>query len=108
MKRSIKVLGATALGILLGLSAAANAQTIHRHARHPAAAGRQIVVHPRESYLTAGPGAFVGEYGGVEGYALGTVSGYPWNMPTIDHTFAGQRGLERLPNNFTVPGCCVP
>ncbi len=108
MKRSTKVLGACALGIVLGLSAGANAQTVHRHARHPAAAGRQIVVHARESYLTAGPGASVGEYGGVEGYALGTVSGYPWNTLPIDHTFVGQRGLERLPNNFTVPGCCVP
>jgi hypothetical protein len=29
-------------------------------------------------------------------------------MPNVDHTFAGVRGLERLPNNFTVPGCCVP
>ena len=29
-------------------------------------------------------------------------------MPKIDHTFVGQRGLDRLPNNFTVPGCCVP
>ena len=108
MKRSIKILGASALGIVLGLSAAANAQTVHRHARHPAAAGRQIVVHARESYLTLGGGASVLTYHGLSSYALDTVSGYPWNTPPIDHTVAGQRGLERLPNNFTVPGCCVP
>jgi hypothetical protein len=104
MKRSIKILGAAALGVVLGLSAA-NAQTVHRHARHPAAAGRQIVVHARESYLTAGPGAFAGEY---NGYALDTFAPPGEFMPNVDHTFAGVRGLERLPNNFTVPGCCVP
>ncbi len=104
MKRPIKILGAAALGIVLGLTAAANAQTAHRHVRHPAAAGRQIIVHPREAWLTAGPGAFVGEY---NRYALDTVSAYRY-MPDIDHTFVGQRGLDRLPNNFTVPGCCVP
>ncbi len=105
MKRSIKVLGAAALGIVFGLTAAASAQTAHRHVRHPAAAGRQIVVHARESYLTAGPGAFAGEY---NGYALDTFAPPGKYMPDIDHTFVGQRGLDRLPNNFTVPGCCVP
>lgn len=104
MKRSINILGA-ALSIVVGLSAAADAQTIHRHARHPAAAGRQIVVHARESYLTAGPGAFVGTY---NGYALDTLQPPGTFLPSIDHTFVGVRGLERLPNNFTVPGCCVP
>jgi hypothetical protein len=104
MKRSARILGASALGIVLGLPAA-DAQTIHRHARHPAAAGRQIIVHPRESYLTAGPGAFVGTY---NGYALDTLQIPGTYMPEIDHTFVGQRGLERLPNNFTVPGCCLP
>ncbi len=105
MKRTIKVLAAAALGVALAVSAAA-AQPVHRHVRHhPAAEGRQIVVHPRESYLTAGPGAFVGEY---NGYALDTLATPGSYMPEIDHTVAGQRGLERLPNNFTVPGCCVP
>ena len=105
MKRSIKVLGVAALGIVLGLSAAASAQTVHRHARHPAAAGRQIVVHARESWLTAGPAAFVGEY---NGYALDTFAPPGEFMPNVDHTFVGVRGLDRIPNNFTVPGCCVP
>lgn len=108
MKRSIKSLGAFALAIVLGVSAAANAQTIVRHARHPvahpAAVGRQIIVHPRESYLTAGPGAFVGEF---DRYALDTLQPPGTYMPEIDHTIAGQRGLERLPDNFRVPGCCV-
>lgn len=104
MKRSIKSLGAFALAIVLGVSAAANAQTIVRHARHPAAVGRQIIVHPRESYLTAGPGAFVGEF---DHYALDTLQPPGTYMPEIDHTIAGQRGLERLPDNFRVPGCCV-
>jgi len=103
MKRSIKIFGASVLGVVLGLSAA-NAQTVHRHARHPVAVGRQIIVHPRESWLTAGPGAFVGEY---NGYALDTFRPGQF-MPNVDHTFVGVRGLDRLPNNFTVPGCCVP
>jgi hypothetical protein len=105
MKRTIKVLGAAALGVALAVSAA-TAQPVHRRVRHyPVAEGRQIVVHPRESYLTAGPGAFVGTY---NGYALDTLQLPGTYMPQIDHTFVGQRGLERLPNNFTVPGCCLP
>ena len=106
MRRSIKFVGAAALGVVLGLSVAADAQTLHRHARYPSAeAGRQIVVHPRQSYLTAGPVAFVGTY---DKYAVDTFAPIGQYMPNIDHTFVGQRGLERLPNNFTLPGCCGP
>jgi hypothetical protein len=101
---SVKILGAAALGAALCLSWAANAQTVHRHARHPVAGGHVIVVHPRESYLTAGPGASVGQY---SGYALDTITNTQY-MPEIDHTFVGQPGLDRLPNNLTVPGCCAP
>jgi len=104
MMGSIKMSAAAALSAALCLSCAANAQTVHRHVRHPVAAGHVIVVHPRESYLTAGPGASVGQY---NGYALDTISATQY-MPEIDHTFVGQPGLDRLPNNFTVPGCCVP
>ena len=104
MMGSLKMSAAAALGAALCLSCAANAQAVHRHARHPAAAGRVIVVHPRESYLTAGPGASVGQY---NGYALDTINANQY-MPEIDHTFVGQPGLNRLPNNLTVPGCCVP
>ncbi len=103
MPRPIKTYGAVALGCFV---TTAEAQTVHWHARHPAADGRQIVVHARESYLTAGPGASVGSY---NGYALDTISsGTAPFMPFVDHTTVGVRGLDRLPNNFTVPGCCAP
>ncbi len=105
MKHPIKVIGAAGLGIVFGLTFAANAQTVHRHVRHPAAAGRVIVVHPRESYLTAGPTAYVGEY---NGYALDTLQPPGQYMPKIDNTFVGLRGQDRLPNNLTLPGCCAP
>jgi hypothetical protein len=101
---AVKILGIAALGAALVASGAANAQTVHRHARHPAAAGHVIVVHPRESYLTAGPGADPGQY---NGYALDSISATQY-MPEIDHTTVGLRGQNRLPNNFTVPGCCNP
>jgi hypothetical protein len=106
MKGKLEILGAAAFGIVLGLSAAANAQTVQHRARHPAAAaGRQIVVHARESWLTAGPGAVVGQY---NGYALDTFAPPGVFTPHVDHTTVGLRGQERLPNNFTVPGCCLP
>jgi hypothetical protein len=104
MMRTVKMLGIAGFGAALALSGAANAQTVHRHARHPAAAGHQIVVHARESYLTAGPGAEPGQY---NGYALDSISATQ-SMPEIDHTTVGLRGQNRLPNNFTVPGCCNP
>ena len=106
MTRPLTFLGAAA-AIGLGLAGAADAQTIHHHARHPVVgeAGRQIIVHVPESYLTLGTAASPGDF---NNYALSTVgSTAPFN-PGIDHTFVGVRGLNRLPNNFTVPGCCVP
>ncbi len=105
MMRSAKLMGAAALGLALGFSSAADAQALHRHQRHPAAEGRQIIVHPRESYLTAGTGASVGEY---NAYALDTFSPPGIYLPYVDHTTVGLRGQDRLPNNFTVPGCCAP
>jgi len=107
MMGSVKLAGAVALGFALGLASAASAQTAHRHPRHPvhpAAEGRQITVYGGESYLTAGTGASVGEY---SGYALDTISNTTF-MPNIDHTTVGLRGQNRLPNTFTVPGCCAP
>ena len=101
----IKTLGAAGLGVVLGMTFAADAQTVHRHARRPAEAGRQITVRPRESYLTAGPTAAVGTY---NGYALDTLQMPGRYMPDIDHTGVGLRGEDRLPNNLTVPGCCFP
>ena len=108
MPRPIQTFGAVALGCLIGFVATADAQTIHRRAHHrPVAEGRQIVVHGGESYLTAGTNVAVGSWG--TGYALDTVSpGFAPHMPFIDHTFVGTRGLERLPSNLTVPGCCEP
>jgi hypothetical protein len=105
MVRSVKVLGALALGVAVGLAAGANAQTAHRHVRHHPAQGHEIVVHARESYLTAGTVAPVGSY---SGYALDTISSTAPYMPFVDHTTVGLHGENRLPNNFTVPGCCEP
>lgn len=106
MPRPIKTYGAVALGILIGFASAADAQTVHKRVRHAAADGHHIVVHARESYLTAGPTAPVGSY---NGYALDTITpGFAPFMPFVDHTTVGLRGQDRLPNNFTVPGCCAP
>jgi hypothetical protein len=105
MTRSLRFLGAAAV-IGLWFVSAADAQTIHRHPRHPVGeAGRQITVHAPESFLTLGTGASPGDF---NNYALSTIaSTAPFN-PGVDHTTVGVRGLNRLPNNFTVPGCCVP
>ena len=96
--------GVVALGISIGLVSSAEAQNVHRR-HHAAAEGRQIVVHARESYLTAGPSAPVGTY---NGYAISTISSTAPFMPFVDHTFVGLRGQDRLPTNLTVPGCCQP
>jgi hypothetical protein len=105
MRHAIQRLGAATLAAILGLTFAADAQTVRRHPRRPADTGRVIVVHPRESYLTAGPTAAVGTY---NGYALDTLQVPGRYMPDIDHTTVGLRGQDRLPNNFTLPGCCAP
>ncbi len=105
MPRAITTYCAVALGTLLGCASAADAQTVHRHARHQAAEGRQITVYGRELYLTAGTSAPVGTY---NSYALDSISSTAPFMPFVDHTTVGVRGLERLPNNMTVPGCCTP
>jgi len=104
MPHRVFIFGASALALLVGLAASADAQTVRRH--HAAAGeGRQIVVHARESYLTAGPGAPVGS---LNSYALSTISSTAPFTPGIDHTFVGLRGQERMPTNLTVPGCCRP
>ncbi len=106
-----KLLGAVTLGVVLGLSCAAsaqttqtvqNAQTAHP-VRHPTAAGHQIIVHPRQPYLTNGTGASVGEH---NGYVYDTFK--PLQRDTIQGTFVGQRGLDRLPNPYTLPGSNEP
>jgi hypothetical protein len=105
----VRFLGAVTLGVVLGSSCVANAQTVqnaqtaHHRVRHPVAAGHQIIVHPRESYLTAGVGA---SFGSHNGYVLDTLN--PLQRDTIQGTFVGLRGSDRLPNRFTVPGSEAP
>jgi hypothetical protein len=73
---------------------------LQKRAKRPAPAGRQITVHARPSYLTAGTQVPVGSVG--NGYALDT-----FNQPTpISGTFQGMRGRERLTDQFgnTGPG----
>ena len=103
MRRSANIVGTGALAVALCLSCAASAETVHHRARDPAAAGHQIVVHPRESFLTAGTGARVGSH---NGYVLDTFR--PAYRNTIQGTFVGLRGVERLPNQFSVPGSNEP
>jgi hypothetical protein len=104
----VRLLGAVTLGVVLGSSCAANAQTAqnsqtgHHPVRHPAA-GRQIIVHPGPSYLTAGVGASVGSH---NAYVLDTFK--PLQRDTIQGTFVGLRGVDRLPNPYSVPGSDVP
>jgi hypothetical protein len=105
MRQTIQILGVAAFGIALGLSCAADAQTARRHVHHITPEGHVIVVHPRESFLTAGTGASFGEF---NSYALDTFRVPGQFMPAVDNTFVGVRGLDRMPNNFTVPGCCFP
>ena len=53
--------------------------------------------------LTNGTGASVGEH---NGYVYDTLKP-PWR-DTIQGTFVGQRGLDRLPNPYTLPGSNEP
>jgi hypothetical protein len=66
---------------------------LQKRAKHPEPAGRQITVHARPSYLTAGTAVPVGSY---NGYVYDT-----FNQPTpIEGTFSGMRGRERLTDQF--------
>jgi hypothetical protein len=97
MTHSLKLAGAAALGIVVAASCA-QAQTVHHRARHPAAAGREVTVHARESWLTAGTGASVGSH---NGYVLDTLR--PPQRDTVQNTFVGVRGVDRLPNQYSLP-----
>lgn len=67
---------------------------LKKRAKHPEPAGRQITVHARPSYLTAGTAVPVGSVG--NGYVYDT-----FNQPTpIEGTFTGMRGRERLTDQF--------
>jgi hypothetical protein len=67
---------------------------LKKRAKRPAPEGRQITVHARPSYLTAGTQVPVGSVG--NGYVYDT-----FNQPTpIQGTFMGMRGQERLTDRF--------
>lgn len=111
MVRFVRLLAAAAL--TGGLAAAANAQTtgpldparpvraakphqttLKKRAKRPAPAGRQVTVHARPSYLTAGTQAPVGTVG--NGYVYDTFA-----QPTpVEGTFMGMRGRERITDQF--------
>ncbi len=98
MTRSISLLGAAALGIVLA-SSCAQAQPVHHRVHHPVAAGRQIIVRQGvEPWLTLGTWAPVGSR---DGYALDTLR--PPQRYSNEGTFVAPRGLDRLPNDGSLP-----
>jgi hypothetical protein len=108
MTSFVRMLGAVTLGLVIATSYSANAQTanaqtVQHRVKHPIAAGHQIIVHPRDAYLTAGVGASVGSH---NAYVYDTFK--PPYRDTIQGTFVGLRGLDRLPNPYTVPGSDEP
>jgi hypothetical protein len=97
MTHPVSLFGAAALGIVLA-SSCAEAQTVHHRVHHRAAAGHEITVHARESWLTAGTGASVGSR---NAYVLDTLR--PPLRNTVQGTFVGMRGNDRLPNQYSLP-----
>jgi hypothetical protein len=99
MTRPASFLGAIALGIVLA-SSSAQAQTVHHRAKRPVAAGHQITVRKGvEPWLTLGTWAPVGSR---QGYALDTLT-TPMRRNTVQGTFVGMRGNDRLPNDVRLP-----
>ena len=100
MTHPVSLLGAVALGIVLA-SSCAEAQTVHHRAKHPAAAGRQITVRKGvEPWLTLGTWAPVGSR---NGYALDTLSAASAQRTANQGHFVGVRGIDRLPNEVSLP-----
>jgi hypothetical protein len=100
MTHPVSLLGAAALGIVLA-SSCAQAQTVHHRAHHPAAAGRQIIVREGvEPWLTLGTWAPVGSR---QGYALDTFQQPQAQRTANQETFQGVRGIDRLPNDISLP-----
>jgi hypothetical protein len=101
MTHPVSLFGAVALGIALA-SSCAEAQTVHHRAKHPAAAGtagRQITVRKGvEPWLTLGTWAPVGSR---QAYAIDTLR--PPQRTSNEGTFIGVRGLDRLPNDISLP-----
>jgi hypothetical protein len=100
MTRQLGLLGGVALGILLA-SPCAQAQTVRHHAKHPAPAGRQITVSKGvEPWLTLGTWAPVGSR---QGYVLDTLSQPQSQRTANQETIQGVRGIDRLPNDVSLP-----
>jgi hypothetical protein len=98
MTHPVSLLGAAALGIVLATSCA-DAQTIHHRAKHSTEVGRQIIVRQGvEPWLTLGTWAPVGSR---QGYALDTLQ--PPQRTSNEGSFSGVRGIDRLPNNGSLP-----
>lgn len=98
MAHPISLLGAVALGIVLAASSA-QAKTVHHRAKHPAPTGRQITVRKGvEPWLTLGTWAPVGSR---QAYAIDTFR--PPQRYSNEGTFVSPRGLERLPNDVSLP-----
>ena len=100
MTRQVGLLGAVALGIVFA-STSADAQTVHHRAKHPAPAGRQIIIrHGVEPWLTLGTWAPVGSR---QGYALDTFRPPQSQRTANQETIQGVRGIDRLPNDVSLP-----
>jgi hypothetical protein len=103
MVRWLRLLTLASIAAALAASSTAIAQTtphqtaLQKRAKHPAPAGRQITVHARPSYLTAGTQVPVGTVG--NGYVYDT-----FNQPTpIEGTFTGLHGRTRIEDQFGNP-----
>ena len=101
MTHQVSLFGA-ALGVALAFSWAAQAQPVHHRLHHRAVAhdtGRQITVRKGvEPWLTLGTWAPVGSR---QGYVLDTFRQPDRN--TVQGTFVGMRGNDRLPNDVSLP-----
>jgi hypothetical protein len=100
MTHPVSLLGAAALGLVLA-SSCAQAQTVHHRAHHPAPAGRQIIVREGVApWLTLGTWAPVGSR---QGYVLDTLSQPQAQRTANQETIQGVRGIDRLPNDISLP-----
>jgi hypothetical protein len=105
MPHPVSLVGAAALGIVLA-SSCAEAQTIHHRAHHPAAAGHEITVRKGvEPWLTLGTWAPVGSR---QGYVLDTLSQPQAQRTANQQTIQGVRGIDRLPNDLSLPAANRP
>jgi hypothetical protein len=98
MTHRVSLVATAALGIVVA-SSCAQAQTVHHRARHPALVGHEITVRKGvEPWLTLGTWAPVGS---LNGYVSDTFR--PPQRDTVQGTFVGVRGTERLPNPVSLP-----